>query len=193
VKPHAQIILLVAVLLGIAAWSSLQRGARSTAGGRNGGACCPLMATLNANPVAVHTNQVTTNSEAQQVIAYYFHGTVRCETCLMIEQLAKAVIEQQFSAELAAGRLIFVPVNYDLPENAHFLNDYKLPCPSLVLVRQKDGKDAQWKLLGDTWQLVHAPPKLNRYVESEVRNFLSGREQQTRTNKVPLPPAPDHR
>jgi hypothetical protein len=26
----------------------------------------------------------------------------------------------------------------DLPEDAHFLKDYKLPCPSLVMVRRKD-------------------------------------------------------
>src|SRR5665647_1978553 len=84
-----------------------------------------------------------TNAPSQQVIAYYFHGTVRCETCLKIEQQAKAVIERQFKPELDAQRLVFTPLNYDLPENAHFLLDYKLPCPSLVLVRQKDGKDVQ--------------------------------------------------
>ncbi len=71
--------------------------------------------------------------------------------------------------------------------------DYKLPCPSLVLVRQRNGKDEKWKLLGDTWQLVHAPPKLNSYVKTEVRNFLSGREQQTITNQFNLPSTPDHR
>jgi len=28
-----------------------------------------------------------------QVIAYYFHGTIRCETCLKIERQARDVIE----------------------------------------------------------------------------------------------------
>lgn len=149
------------------------------------------MAALDARLVAATTNQITTNATAQQVIAYYFHGTIRCETCLMIEQQAKRVIEQQFSAELAANRLMFVSVNYEQPENAHFLTDYKLPCPSLVLVRQKDGKDEKSKLLGETWQLVHDPIKLNSYVEAEVRNFLNGHEQQTSINRVEPPSAPN--
>lgn len=107
----------------------------------------------------------------------------------MIEQFAKEVIERQFSTELAANRLAFTPVNYELPENAHFLTDYKLPCPSLVLVRRTDGKEGAWKLLGDTWQLVHEPIKLNAYVETEVRNFLNGTSQPASTNQSALPPA----
>jgi len=71
---------------------------------------------------------------------------------------------------------VFKPLNYDLPENAHSLLDYKLPCPSLVLVRQKDGKDVQWTLLGDTWQLVEDPVKFNAYIETEVNKFLSDRK-----------------
>jgi hypothetical protein len=191
-KPRTQIMLGVAVLLAMAALSSMKRG-WNAGRAQDAGACCPLMAALAAKPAPAATNRITTNAAAQQVIAYYFHGTVRCETCLMIEKLARMVVEQQFSPELAAHRLSFVPVNYDLPENVHFLTDYKLPCPSLVLVRQKEGKAEKWKLLGDTWQLVHEPVKLDNYVETEVRNFLSAQEQPTNTNQIGLLPAPDHR
>jgi hypothetical protein len=136
-----------------------------------------LMAVLPAgaadSPNPKPSAPAATNAPSQQVIAYYFHGTVRCETCLKIEQQAKAVIERQFKPELDAQRLVFKPLNYDLPENAHFLLDYKLPCPSLVLVRQKDGKGGQWTLLGDTWQLVEDPVKFNAYIGTEVNKFLS--------------------
>jgi len=115
-----------------------------------------------------------TNARNQQVIAYYFHRTIRCHTCLEIEKEAKAVMERQFKTQLEAKELVFKPVNYEQSENAHFLQDYKLPCPSLVLVRQKDGQDGRWELLGETWQLVQEPVKFNRYVESEVKKFLQG-------------------
>jgi len=114
----------------------------------------------------------TTNAPSVQVIAYYFHGTVRCETCQKIERQAREVIEQRFKSELTAKRLMFKPLNYDLPENAHFLQGYKLPCPSLVLVRRQAGKDEKWKLLGETWQLVEDTTKFNRYVEDEVDKSL---------------------
>ena len=109
-----------------------------------------------------------------QVIAYYFHGTIRCETCLKIENQAREAIERRSPLEVAQKRLVFRPVNYDKPENAHFLKDYKLPCPSLVVVRQKGGKDEKWKLLDKTWGHVENPFKLNEYVVGEVENVMEG-------------------
>jgi len=82
------------------------------------------------------------------------------------------LIASRFAAEVASERLVFKPVNYDQPENAHFSKDYKLPCPSLVLVRQKDGQDQEWKLLVQTWDFVHIPPKLDQYIEEETSKFL---------------------
>jgi len=131
-----------------------------------------------------------TNAPNSQVIAYYFHGTIRCHTCLEIEKEAKAVIERQFRTELDAKKLVFKPVNYQQLENIHFTQDYKLPCPSLVLVRQKYGKDERWKLLGETWQLVHDPIKLQRYVETEVSNCLRGDLGGMNTNSNNSPSAP---
>lgn len=128
--------------------------------------------TTEAKPIV--PSAAATNAPSVQVIAYYFHGTVRCETCQKIERQAREVIQDKFKSELAAKRLVFKPVNYDLPDNAHFLQDYKLPCPSLVLVRRKDGKDVKWKLLGETWQVVEDATKFNRYVEGEVDNLLRG-------------------
>lgn len=109
-----------------------------------------------------------------QVVAYYFHGTIRCETCLMIEKQAREVIERRFPVEMAEKRLVFRPVNYDKPENAHFLKIYKLPCPSLVVVRQKGGKDEKWKLLDKTWEHVENPFKFSEYVEGEVEKMVAG-------------------
>ena len=175
-KPRTQIILVGALLVGVAALSSMKCGARFDNTGQSCGTCCPFLPAPGALPLLSVTNATTTNAPSRQVVAYYFHGTVRCETCLKIEQQAKSVIERQFKPELDAQRLVFKPVNYDLPENAHFLLDYKLPCPSLVLVRQKDGKDEEWTLLGDTWQLVENPVKFNGYIETEVNKFLSGQK-----------------
>ena len=107
-----------------------------------------------------------------QIITYYFHGTVRCETCLKIEQQARAAIEGRFPFELAEKRLVFKSVDYDKRENAHFLKDYKLQSPSLVVVRQKGGKDERWKLLDEIWEYVRNPLAFNEYVKGEVNKFL---------------------
>ena len=118
-----------------------------------------------AAPPPVVAPEKTANTT--QILAFYFHGTVRCETCLRIEKQAQELMGSRF-----ASQVVFRSVNYDEPENAHFSKDYKLPCPSLVLVRQKDGKDQEWKLLGQTWDHVQIPPKLDQYIEEETDKFL---------------------
>ena len=124
----------------------------------------PAAATAAAGPPPPTTNG--------QVIVYYFHGTVRCETCQKIERQAQAAISQLFTNELATQRLRFSSVNYDLPENRAYLEQYRLPCPSLVVVRQGSGPEPTWKLLGEAWEQIENPEKFRRYVEGEVRKML---------------------
>jgi hypothetical protein len=123
---------------------------------------------IKASPPAT----ATTNAASERVIAYYFHGNIRCETCLKIEKQAREVIERRYQPELTARRLVFEPANYDQPENQRYWEKYKLACPSLVIVRHKDGVEAQWKLLGETWQLIGEAAKFDRYVEDEVGKYL---------------------
>lgn len=132
-----------------------------------------LVATAHAVEKSSTDGSGTSNAPGVQVIAYYFHGTVRCETCLKIENQAREVIQLRFAADLATNRLVFKPINYDLKENSHFMQDYKLPCPSLVLVRQENGKEMGSKMLGETWSLVSDSVAFDQYVEKEVRAFLN--------------------
>lgn len=172
-KSLTLILLVLALLLCVAIVTSPRSTARlGTAGGV--GACCPPAVVPEPERVAAPADPPAVPVRAEQVIAAYFHGTARCEACLLTEQATRAVVEQHFGPELAAQRLSFVSVDYDLPENARFLTAYQLPCPSLVLVRQAAGDDLEWKLLAETWQWVHEPLQLEHYIETEVRSFLAG-------------------
>jgi len=107
-----------------------------------------------------------------KVIAYYFHVTVRCTTCRMIESYSREVVEQKFGADIAKGRLQYKLVNLQLPENRHFVKDYQLFTKSLVLVRFDKGRQAEYKVLNDTWELVGDKSAMQAYVEREVRDYL---------------------
>lgn len=185
-KLRARIILVAAAVLAMTAVSAIKR-IRVADPSENIGACCPLVSAPDFSVVASKTNSIPTDSIPETVLAYYFHGTIRCEACLLIEAAARAVIEQQFNSEMAANRIIWESVNYDLPENGHFLTDYKLSSPSLVLVLQQDAVPQHWKLLSNTWQLVQEPAKFNAYVENEVRAFLYGAQEPADTSQSELP------
>jgi len=111
-------------------------------------------------------------SEPGKVLACYFHVTVRCTTCRAIESYSKEVIHARFAKELASGRLEWRLVNVQLPENRHFINAYQLFTKSLVLVRTLNGRQKEYKVLNDTWELVGDKSAMQNYVEKEVRGFL---------------------
>lgn len=111
----------------------------------------------------------------RQVLAVYFHGTIRCVECLKIEQEARRVIEQTFTNALAARQLEWKSINYDLPEHAENLQKYRLPCPSLVLMVRTNGLEARWKLLAETWKLIEDPARFRAYITNEVSDCLETR------------------
>lgn len=94
---------------------------------------------------------LTSPSQAEShVLVRYFHGDVRCTTCLQFEDWSKTATES-FSAELADGRLQWQLINFDQPENKHYIKDYGLADKSLVLVREEDGKTVRWKNVEEFW------------------------------------------
>ena len=111
-------------------------------------------------------------STETKVIAYYFHVTVRCVTCRTIESYSREVVEQKFGADIAKGRLEYRLVNVQLPENRHFIKDYQLFTKSIVLVRFDKGRQAEHKVLNETWELVGDKSAMQGYVERHVRDYL---------------------
>jgi len=112
------------------------------------------------------------SNTSRQVIAYYFLGRVRCSSCRKIEEVSRRTIEESFPQELADGRLRFLAVNVDQPENRHFIDEFRLESSSLVLVEMQAGKPACWKNLPEVWTLVDDPPGLEAHVRNEVAAVL---------------------
>lgn len=127
-------------------------------------------ADLTDQPVA--TSQPTIPTDG--VVAYYFHRTLRCQTCLAIEASAKEAIETAYQDALDGGRLAWLPVDYEVPANWHFAADYGLETSTLVLVEMRGGKPARWKALPKTWELIGDPGKFQQYVWAEVEEYLGG-------------------
>jgi hypothetical protein len=119
------------------------------------------------------------------VIAYYFHRTLRCPTCLHIEATAKQVIQDRFAGELDAGLLRVESVDIQKQGNEHFAEDYELGSPSLVLVRMVNGQRASWKNCAKVWELDQTEAAFAEYVQGEVAGMLSG---QSATASQPAAP-----
>lgn len=117
-------------------------------------------------------DEIAKAAPADYVQAYYFHATYRCKTCTTLEQYSRESIEENFKDQLANGTLRFNEVNFDEPENRHFLQDFGLTYRALVLVRYKDGKQVSFKNLEKIWQLVGSKADFVTYVKAEVEAYL---------------------
>jgi len=108
----------------------------------------------------------------RQVVVYYFPGARRCQTRRTIEAFAEETVRGRFAKQLDSGALAWQAVNFDEPQNEHFIEEFDLASSSLVLVEMRDGKPARFEVLEKTWSLVRDKPAFERYVAEAVRSFL---------------------
>lgn len=107
-----------------------------------------------------------------EVVAYYFHGNLRCKTCRTIEAYSEEAIRNEFADELGSGRLAWRVVNVEEPENEHFVENFALVTRSLVLAEYEDGEVTRWENLNQVWQLVRDKERFLEYVRRSTREFL---------------------
>lgn len=112
------------------------------------------------------------NAKGTQVVAYYFHGDMRCPTCHKLEQYSKEAIEDNFKDAIKSGKLEFKIINVENKGNEHYTGDYELYTKSLILSLVKDGKEIKWKNLDKIWEYVGNKEKFIDYVKGEVAELL---------------------
>ncbi|MFH1616387.1 MAG: nitrophenyl compound nitroreductase subunit ArsF family protein, partial [Planctomycetota bacterium] len=95
------------------------------------------------------------------VIAYYFHRTMRCPTCLAIEANVARVIEENFPQQIANGGLIWIPFNLDDPGGKDFEKEFDVSVSTLVLSKMEDSNNSKYKKLEKVWDLIGVPVKFD--------------------------------
>lgn len=110
---------------------------------------------------------------SDRIIAYYFYGNRRCATCRKLEAYSEEALLTGFESELADSSLVWRAVNYDEKENKHYIKDYQLYTKTLILSREGDAKEGEWKNLDKIWELVRYKDKFIKYVQSETRTFMN--------------------
>lgn len=117
---------------------------------------------------------VTKNSGNTRFVVYYFHGKLRCPTCLKIEQLSARTVNEAFEEQMERGELQWKVVDIDGPEHKHFSADFDLSSPTLVVARYEGTEMREFRKLDKVWELVEGDEqKFEIYVFGEIDRFLS--------------------
>ncbi len=112
------------------------------------------------------------NESGHVVLVTYFTSNVRCPTCLKIEKLTKESLQKAFSKELASKEVVFQTLNFDKPENKHFVKDYQLAFKTVVISDLQKGKEVKWSKYDKVWNLVNTPEQFEAYLTDGINKYL---------------------
>lgn len=110
---------------------------------------------------------------APSVVVTYFTTDVRCASCVKIEELTRAAVEEQFADEVAADRVRFRILNLDRPENKHFARDYEMAFKTVVISQESSDDVLRWEKRDEVWKLLDKPEQFKAYVAAPVHEFLN--------------------
>ncbi|MCA9234677.1 MAG: hypothetical protein KDA44_04370 [Planctomycetales bacterium] len=107
-----------------------------------------------------------------QVVAIYFHRTVRCPTCKRIGAMSEDAVTTGFKKETKARTVEFHFVDFQDKKNAKLAKACGVDSPVLVLLNVYQGETVCWTSLPKVWQLVGKPEEFRTYVHEAVVRFL---------------------
>ncbi|MBN1164234.1 MAG: hypothetical protein JXB45_06625 [Candidatus Krumholzibacteriota bacterium] len=111
--------------------------------------------------------------EGHRVVAWYFHTTKRCPTCVKIETYTRESIEGNFADLLESGFLELRVINVEEPENEHFIEDYGLTTKSVIISDFIDGEQVAWKNLDKVWEYTGDRRVFVDYIRDETALYLA--------------------
>ena len=124
---------------------------------------------------AAQINRTIGSADRTKVTVYYFHNTVRCPTCMRMEEYSAFALQAGFPHELKSGKIEWRSINMQTPENRHFAEEFRLHMSSLVIVRFKDGKQVEWRNLEKIWDHVGDIEDFVKYVQNNVKALLKSK------------------
>lgn len=111
-------------------------------------------------------------AQQNQVVVYYFHTNFRCTNCYNMEKWTKEVVDCDFKAEQANGKIVLKIFNTETKGNEHYMNDYQLFTKSVVLALVKKGKEVKFTNLAKVWDFLRSGDKFKAYVKDEISKYL---------------------
>ncbi len=118
-----------------------------------------------------------------RVVATYFHRTLRCQTCLNIESLARYDATVLLADDLESGRLIWRSLNFEEEENAGFEDQFALDGPTVVVTLEARGKVLKWVRLDRVWEIEDDTEAFDKYVTGAIEEYLLAASQMTKSEE----------
>ena len=124
----------------------------------------------NSSDLASQAKLDTTSIDKNTVLVYYFHGSIRCHTCVSVDENTLQYLKEFFPKQLAKNELIFKSINIDKNEREDLINKYEIYGQSLLFIKGDQVIDKT----EDAFQYVTTnPEKWKQLVETTVNKLIN--------------------
>ncbi|UMX48031.1 MAG: nitrophenyl compound nitroreductase subunit ArsF family protein [Candidatus Nealsonbacteria bacterium DGGOD1a] len=108
---------------------------------------------------------------AQKVEVFLFHRTQRCATCIAIGKLSGQTVEEEFAPEILKGKVVFLEVNVDEPQNKALAEKFQARGSSLFINVVRGGSDNIQEDM-EVWRLTNDPQAFKNYLAGKINRLL---------------------
>jgi len=129
--------------------------------------------TKNTSTTEVNVPSKESVEQKHHLKVIYFHGTMRCPSCLKIEKYTRDTVTSKFKTDIDSGLIEFSEINVDKPENERYIEQYQLTTKQVIVSEYENGKEKRWKDLDRVWQLLREEEDFKSYIEMEVTGWLN--------------------
>ena len=128
---------------------------------------------LTITACAADTKGKTTSAAKNGVEVLYFHGPMRCRTCVAIEKATKELIDSQFANDVKSGKLVYKEVDLGTKEGEKIGDRYEIAFSSLLIVKKEGGKEKVINLTEDGFKYaVSDKAKLQSIISARLKELL---------------------
>jgi hypothetical protein len=145
---------------------------------------CMLLAiySIAGEPEArqAQATEKSASAPEHQVLACYFHRTVRCPTCKKISAYIEESVKTRFASQVKDGSVKMMMVDFQDAKNKKAVEFYKITGPTLVIMDLHNGDVTSWKPAPKVWSLVGKKNDFFKYVQGEIQLYLDGKKTASR-------------
>lgn len=122
-----------------------------------------------SNPQALNLFQ-----SSDSIIVSYMHSTFRCSSCNSIEEMTFNLLQDQYSAYLNDGSIIWQSI--DFQQEVELAGEFEIVASCVVISKMNEKKILEFRRLDEVWTKLGNPVEFNRYLCENIDYFIQSQE-----------------
>ena len=130
---------------------------------------CQSSGTKNAEKLKSNASIVKDSISPNTIQVYYFHGSIRCETCVAVDENTHQFLKDLFPDKMKNGKIIFQSINIDKNQRPDLINKYQIYAQTLLIIKGDKVIDAT----DNAFMLVPTnPDKWRQKLKDDIQKLM---------------------